>query len=60
MAYLQLKKAAVLLGLSEAEIRDLVKAGELEAIHFGPRALRISEESLMEFLKKSNEKAVTS
>lgn len=40
------------LGLTKNQIYDLVITGELEAIRIGPRALRISEASLDQFIEK--------
>ena len=49
--YLRVKEAAKLLAVSEQTVRNLIKAGTLQSIRVGKRALRISRSSINEYAK---------
>jgi len=46
-----------LLDCKKADVYFLIQQGELETIRIGPRALRVSQDSLKKFLKKAQERA---
>ena len=49
--YLRVKEAAAILAVSEQTVRSLIKAGALQSIRVGKRALRISRNSVNEYTK---------
>ena len=50
--YLTLQVVADLLSCTERHIYDLIAEGSLMAIKVGSRAVRVSEQSLIEFIEK--------
>jgi excisionase family DNA binding protein len=51
--YLTIKTVADMLSCTERHINDLIVEGELIAIKIGSRAMRVSEQSLNEFIEKN-------
>jgi len=51
--YLPLKTAAEILSCTERHIYDLIVEGSLKAIKVGSRAVRVSEQSLNDFIEKN-------
>ena len=49
--HLQVRKVANILDCAPDHIYLLIKTGQLKAIKLGPRALRVCEESLKEFIR---------
>ena len=47
------RKVAEYLDCSERHVYDLVAEGKLKAYHLGPRALRISEASIEQFITEN-------
>lgn len=50
MRHIQVKKVATILDCTKEHIYHLIRVGHLQAIKLGPRALRVSESSLKEFI----------
>jgi excisionase family DNA binding protein len=49
---LQVKETQIRLGRGRAAIFQLIKDGELEAIHFGPRSVRIPSDSVDAYIER--------
>lgn len=56
--WLRPNRVAEFLDCSPKHVWELVSQGQLEAIRLGPRAMRISEVSVMGFLEKMRIKAM--
>ena len=57
--YIKVKRAALILDLKSQEVRDLIHSGQLMAIRLGKNAFRVSEESIIEFLKRRRVRPVS-
>ena len=54
--YLRVKEAAAILAVSEQTVRSMIKAGALQSIRVGKRALRIPRSSVDGYAKNNNTK----
>ena len=52
--FITIQHVAECLSCSDRYVSELIKAGALNAIKIGPRAIRVSENSLIKFIKDQN------
>jgi excisionase family DNA binding protein len=52
MRHIQVKRVASILDCTKEHIYHLIRVGHLSAIKLGPRALRVSEKSLKDFISE--------
>ena len=50
--YMRVKEVAAQLSVSEQTVRKLLRAGELQSIRIGKRAVRITRESVDAYLRR--------
>jgi excisionase family DNA binding protein len=51
--YVTIQAVAEFLGWTERHVKDLVVEGSLKAVKIGSKAMRISEQSLQDFIEKN-------
>ncbi len=51
--FVEVKKAANILGVTEKHIYEMIQTGKIEALRIGPRGIRVSKNSIDLFIREN-------